>query len=155
MALILGTVYWLAGAALVAAVYGFAGAGSAKLPPWLDIVLTAVLLKPLFALRLLLREVGRRREIAHAKRRVRPCAPGSHREPRHGESGFRRDTRILIGIAGRESVGLGNRASVLVCSVRPARCGGITGSRIRRMPCGAIAGGGSGPENLQREPMIC
>jgi len=58
MALILGTVYWLAGAALVAAVYGFAGAGSAKLPPWLDIVLTAVLLKPLFALRLLLREVG-------------------------------------------------------------------------------------------------
>jgi adenosylcobinamide-phosphate synthase len=58
MALILGTTYWLAGAALVAAVYGFAGAGSAKLPPWLDIVLTAVLLKPLFALRLLLREVG-------------------------------------------------------------------------------------------------
>jgi adenosylcobinamide-phosphate synthase len=57
-ALFLGTTYWLAGAALVAAVYGFAGAGSAKLPPWLDIVLTAVLLKPLFALRLLLSEVG-------------------------------------------------------------------------------------------------
>jgi adenosylcobinamide-phosphate synthase len=58
MALFLGTTYWLAGAALVAAVYGLAGAGSATLPPWLDIALTAVLLKPLFALRLLLREVG-------------------------------------------------------------------------------------------------
>jgi adenosylcobinamide-phosphate synthase len=58
VALFLGATYWLAGAALVAAVYGFAGAGSAKLPPWLDIVLTAVLLKPLFALRLLLEEVG-------------------------------------------------------------------------------------------------
>jgi adenosylcobinamide-phosphate synthase len=58
MAFVLGTTYWLAGAVLVAAVYGFAGAGSAQLPRWLDIVLTAVLLKPLFALRLLLREVG-------------------------------------------------------------------------------------------------
>ena len=57
-ALFLGATYWLAGAVLVAALYGFAGAGSAKLPPWLDIVLTAVLLKPLFALRLLLSEVG-------------------------------------------------------------------------------------------------
>src|SRR6266436_10148755 len=58
MAFFLGTLYWLAGAALVAAAYGVAGAESAKLPPWLDIVLTAVLLKPLFALRLLLSEVG-------------------------------------------------------------------------------------------------
>jgi adenosylcobinamide-phosphate synthase len=58
MALFLGTTYWLAGAALVAALYAVAGAGCAKLPPWLDIVLTAVLLKPLFALRLLLCEVG-------------------------------------------------------------------------------------------------
>src|SRR5258708_5457353 len=58
MAFFLGTLYWLAGAALVAAVYGVAGAESARLPPWLDIVLTAVLLKPLFALRLLLSEVG-------------------------------------------------------------------------------------------------
>jgi adenosylcobinamide-phosphate synthase len=58
MALFLGTTYWLAGAALVAALYTVAGAGCAKLAPWLDIVLTAVLLKPLFALRLLLREVG-------------------------------------------------------------------------------------------------
>lgn len=58
MALFLGTTYWLAGAALVAAAYGLAGAGLATLPPWLDIALTAVLLKPLFALRLLLEEVG-------------------------------------------------------------------------------------------------
>ena len=58
MAFFLGGAYWLAGAVLVAAVYGFAGAGSAKLPAWLDMALTAVLLKPLFALRLLLREVG-------------------------------------------------------------------------------------------------
>ena len=58
MAFFLGSLYWLAGAALVAAVYGVAGAEFAKLPPWLDIVLTAVLLKPLFALRLLLSEVG-------------------------------------------------------------------------------------------------
>jgi adenosylcobinamide-phosphate synthase len=58
LALFLGTTYWLAGAALVAAAYGLAGAGFAKLPPWLDIVMTAVLLKPLLALRLLLNEVG-------------------------------------------------------------------------------------------------
>ena len=57
-ALLLGTLYWLAGAALVAAVYGVAGAGAATLPPWLDMILTAVFLKPLFALRLLLSEVG-------------------------------------------------------------------------------------------------
>jgi adenosylcobinamide-phosphate synthase len=57
-AFFLGAAYWLAGAALVAAVYGLAGAGSAKLPPSLNILLTAVLLKPLFALRLLLSEVG-------------------------------------------------------------------------------------------------
>jgi adenosylcobinamide-phosphate synthase len=57
MAFFLGAAYWLAGAVLVAALYGFAGAASAKLPAWLDMALTAVLLKPLFALRLLLREV--------------------------------------------------------------------------------------------------
>jgi adenosylcobinamide-phosphate synthase len=58
MALFLGSTYWLVGAVCVAAVYGFAGAGFAKLPPWLDIVLTAVFLKPLLALRLLLNEVS-------------------------------------------------------------------------------------------------
>ena len=56
-AFILGAAYWLAGAALVAAVYGFAGLVCAKLPPWLNISLTAMILKPLFALRMLLREV--------------------------------------------------------------------------------------------------
>jgi len=58
LAFILGAAYWLAGAALVAVPYAYAGFGLSKLPPWLDMVLTAVLLKPLFALRLLLREVG-------------------------------------------------------------------------------------------------
>jgi adenosylcobinamide-phosphate synthase len=58
MAFFLGTAYWLAGAALVAAAYAYAGLMLAKLPLWLDLVLTAVLLKPLFALRMLLGEVA-------------------------------------------------------------------------------------------------
>src|SRR5580700_5483097 len=57
MALFFGTLAWLAGAGLVAAVYGYAGLELAKLPRWLDVILTALLLKPLFALRLLLKEV--------------------------------------------------------------------------------------------------
>ena len=52
-----GTIGWLMGAGLVAAVYGVAGFELAKLPRWLEVLLTALLLKPLFALRLLLREV--------------------------------------------------------------------------------------------------
>jgi adenosylcobinamide-phosphate synthase len=58
MALILGATMWLAGAGLIAAVYWIAGAELARLPLWLDMVLTALLLKPLFALRLLLSEVS-------------------------------------------------------------------------------------------------
>jgi adenosylcobinamide-phosphate synthase len=58
MAFFLGTAYWLAGAALVAAAYAYAGILLARLPLWLDLVLTAVLLKPLFALRMLLGEVA-------------------------------------------------------------------------------------------------
>lgn len=58
IALLLGALGWLAGAGLIAAVYGLAGLELAKLPHWLDAVLTALLLKPLFALRLLLREVA-------------------------------------------------------------------------------------------------
>ena len=57
MALALGSVYWLAGAALTAAAYGYAGHMLARFPLWLDVALTAVLLKPLFALRMLLGEV--------------------------------------------------------------------------------------------------
>ena len=57
-AFILGAAFWLAGAVLVAAVYGCAGFMFAKLPPWLNILLTAPVLKPLFALRMLLSEVG-------------------------------------------------------------------------------------------------
>jgi adenosylcobinamide-phosphate synthase len=58
MAFFLGTAYWLAGAALVAAAYAYAGLLLARLPPWLNLVLTALLLKPLFALRMLLGEVA-------------------------------------------------------------------------------------------------
>jgi adenosylcobinamide-phosphate synthase len=58
MAFFLGSAYWLAGAAVVAAVYGYAGLVLARLPLWLDVSLTALLLKPLFALRMLLGEVA-------------------------------------------------------------------------------------------------
>lgn len=58
MAFFLGTAYWLAGAVLVAAAYGYAGFVLARLPVWLEISLTALLLKPLFALRMLLGEVA-------------------------------------------------------------------------------------------------
>jgi adenosylcobinamide-phosphate synthase len=58
MALFLGTACWFAGAALVAAAYAYAGVMLARLPFWLDLLLTAALLKPLFALRMLLGEVA-------------------------------------------------------------------------------------------------
>jgi adenosylcobinamide-phosphate synthase len=58
MAFVLGTAYWLAGAVLVAAAYGYAGFALARLPVWLEVSLTALLLKPLFALRMLLGEVA-------------------------------------------------------------------------------------------------
>jgi adenosylcobinamide-phosphate synthase len=58
IAFFLGTAYWLAGAALVAAAYAYAGLVLARFPLWLNLVLTAVLLKPLFALRMLLGEVA-------------------------------------------------------------------------------------------------
>jgi adenosylcobinamide-phosphate synthase len=57
-AFFLGGVYWLAGAALVAVAYAYAGIMLARLPLWLDVLLTAVLLKPLFALRMLVGEVA-------------------------------------------------------------------------------------------------
>jgi adenosylcobinamide-phosphate synthase len=56
-AFLLGMVYWIAGAALIAVVYGCAGAAFARLPLWLGTTLTALVLKPLFALRMLLGEV--------------------------------------------------------------------------------------------------
>jgi adenosylcobinamide-phosphate synthase len=56
-ALSLGTAYWLLGAAFA----GFVSVGAVhvlgKLPSWLEILLVGILLKPLFALRMLLREV--------------------------------------------------------------------------------------------------
>src|SRR5260370_41616447 len=58
IAFLLGAMCWIVGAALVAAAYGYAGVVVAKLPLWLDIAISAVLLKPVFALRLLLSEVN-------------------------------------------------------------------------------------------------
>jgi adenosylcobinamide-phosphate synthase len=56
-AFLLGAIAWLAGAALVAVVYGYARMLLAECPRWLAIIATALLLKPLFALRMLLVEV--------------------------------------------------------------------------------------------------
>jgi adenosylcobinamide-phosphate synthase len=57
-AFILGAAFWLAGAVVVAAGYGAAALVFTTLPPWLNISLTALVLKPLFALRMLLTEVA-------------------------------------------------------------------------------------------------
>lgn len=57
VAFILGAAGWLAGALLVAVAYGYAAMLLRKLPMWPGGVVTAVLLKPLFALRMLLDEV--------------------------------------------------------------------------------------------------
>src|ERR1700688_3944032 len=43
MAFALGALWWLVGAGLVTAVYGFADVEIAKLPLWLNVVLTALL----------------------------------------------------------------------------------------------------------------
>jgi adenosylcobinamide-phosphate synthase len=56
-AFLLGAALWIAGAAVVAVLYGYADLATAKLPVWLDILVTALLLKPLLALRMLLGEV--------------------------------------------------------------------------------------------------
>jgi len=56
-AFLLGATYWLIGAILVALAYGCVGDAIAKLPAWFAMVLTALLLKPLFALKMLLGEV--------------------------------------------------------------------------------------------------
>jgi adenosylcobinamide-phosphate synthase len=57
-AFVMGALYWLIGATLLAGMYYFAQAMLAKLPPWAGTIGTALLLKPLFALRLLLTEVA-------------------------------------------------------------------------------------------------
>ena len=59
----LGMMAWLAGAAILAAVYGCARILLAECPSWLAAVATALLLKPLFALRMLLMEVD---SVEHA-----------------------------------------------------------------------------------------
>lgn len=57
VAFMLGAACWFVGAILVALVYGYAGAAIVKLPLWLAVLLTGLLLKPLFALKMLLGEV--------------------------------------------------------------------------------------------------
>lgn len=57
-AFLLGALGWLGGALFVALAYGGAAVLLARLPGWLDILLTALLLKPLFALRMLITEVA-------------------------------------------------------------------------------------------------
>ena len=57
MAFFLGTAFWMTGAAVVAALYGYADVLLGKLPVWLEVIVTALLLKPLLALRMLLGEV--------------------------------------------------------------------------------------------------
>lgn len=76
-AFLLGAALWIAGAATVAALYGYADVMTAKLPVWLDILVTALLLKPLLALRMLLGEVqaveealGRGLECGRARLRM-------------------------------------------------------------------------------------
>jgi adenosylcobinamide-phosphate synthase len=76
-AFLLGAALWIAGAAVVAVLYGYADLATAKLPVWLDILVTALLLKPLLALRMLLGEVqaveeslGRGLECGRARLRM-------------------------------------------------------------------------------------
>jgi adenosylcobinamide-phosphate synthase len=57
-AFLLGTTAWLTGAAIVAVAYAYARVLVADCPPWLAVLATALLLKPLFALRMLLAEAG-------------------------------------------------------------------------------------------------
>src|SRR5579872_3513025 len=56
-AFILGTIAWVAGASLVAVAYGDARTLITECPGWVAVLATALLLKPLFALRMLLTEV--------------------------------------------------------------------------------------------------
>jgi adenosylcobinamide-phosphate synthase len=57
LAFTLGTTFWLIGAGITAALYTGAAVLCARLPFWLAVVLTALLLKPLLALRMLVGEV--------------------------------------------------------------------------------------------------
>ena len=56
-AFLLGAACWIAGALVIAAIYGSAARALALLPLWAEVPLLALLLKPLFALRMLLDEV--------------------------------------------------------------------------------------------------
>lgn len=65
VAFLLGMTAWIAGAVCTAAVYAGMRLLLADCPRWLAILATALLLKPLFALRLLLMEVGSVEQALH------------------------------------------------------------------------------------------
>jgi adenosylcobinamide-phosphate synthase len=76
-AFLLGTAFWIGGAGVVAALYGCADVLVGKLPVWLEVIVAALLLKPLLSLRMLLREVkaveeslGRGLECGRARLRM-------------------------------------------------------------------------------------
>ncbi len=76
MALLLGSIYWLLGAGLVAGVYAILGSLIQQSGKNVELVLTALLLKPLFAFRMLLDEVtvveeALQRNLAAAQLRLR------------------------------------------------------------------------------------
>lgn len=69
-AFLLGMMSWMVGASVVGALYGGADVLMGRLAPWLDIPMTALLLKPLLALRMLLGEV---QAVEEALRRGLEC----------------------------------------------------------------------------------
>jgi adenosylcobinamide-phosphate synthase len=56
-AFLLGSTFWMCGAGVVATLYGCADVLLGKLPVWLEVIVAALLLKPLLSLRMLLDEV--------------------------------------------------------------------------------------------------
>ena len=124
-AFLLGAVLWIAGAAAVAVLYGYADLATAELPVWLDILVTALLLKPLLALRMLLGEVqaveeslGRGLECGRARLRMIVSRDTAELDStRYGNPHWNRSPRICR---------FGGGAAFLVCSLRITRRGGIS-----------------------------
>jgi adenosylcobinamide-phosphate synthase len=76
-AFLLGTAFWMCGAGVVAVLYGCADVLVGKLPVWLEVIVSALLLKPLLSLRMLVNEVkaveeslGRGLECGRARLRM-------------------------------------------------------------------------------------
>ena len=58
VSLLLGGTFWFAGAVVVAAIFWLVSVALSRLPLWLEISIAALMLKPLFAFRMLLSEVA-------------------------------------------------------------------------------------------------